>query len=66
MHASIWYTKGGNEKGQQETKGGKMEQELAYLIGLFVTRIVLPVVITFYLGYRLERVLNRDQASQRP
>ena len=29
-----------------------MEQELAYIIGLFVTRIVLPVVITYYVGCR--------------
>jgi len=40
-----------------------MEQELAYLIGLFVTRLVAPIVVTLYLGYWLERVLNHGQAS---
>ena len=49
-------------KVNKRPKGDQMEQELAYIIGLFVTRIVLPVVVTFYLGHRLERVLNRDQA----
>ena len=38
----------------------KMLSETLFVITLFVTRVVLPIALTLFLGYRLERKLNQD------
>ncbi len=40
-----------------------MLQEILVVATLFATRIVLPIVLTLLLGYRLERVLNHNASS---
>ncbi len=37
-----------------------MLQEILFVATLFVTRIGLPIAVTLFLGYRLERVLNHN------
>ena len=37
-----------------------MLSETLFVITLFVTRVVLPIALTLFLGYRLERKLNQD------
>ena len=36
-----------------------MLQDTIFVITLFVTRVFLPIAVTLFLGYRLERKLNR-------
>jgi len=40
-----------------------MLQETLLVATLFATRIVLPILVTLFLGYRLERSLNHNAAS---
>ena len=36
-----------------------MLQDTIFVITLFVTRVLLPIALTLFLGYRLERKLNQ-------
>ena len=36
-----------------------MLSETMFVITLFVTRVILPIAFTLFLGYRLERKLNQ-------
>ena len=36
-----------------------MLSETLFVITLFVSRVVLPIAITLFLGYRIERKLNQ-------
>ena len=40
-----------------------MLQETLFVATLFATRIVLPIVVTLFLGYRLEHILNHHALS---
>ncbi len=40
-----------------------MLQDILFVIALFVTRMVLPIALTLFLGYRLERKLNQRPHS---
>ncbi len=40
-----------------------MLQEILFIATLFITRIVLPIAVTLFLGYRLERALNHNAPS---
>lgn len=40
-----------------------MLQDILFVITLFVTRMVLPIAFTLFLGYRLERTLNQGSQS---
>ncbi len=40
-----------------------MLQELLFVATLFATRIILPIVVTLFLGYRLERMLDHNRPS---
>jgi hypothetical protein len=36
-----------------------MLQDILFVITLFVTRALMPIAVTLFLGYRLERKLNQ-------
>lgn len=36
-----------------------MLQDTLFVVSLFVTRVLLPIALTLFLGYRLERRLNQ-------
>ncbi len=40
-----------------------MLHETLFVATLFATRIVLPIIVTLFLGYRLERMLNHHAPS---
>lgn len=40
-----------------------MLNEFLFVATIFLTRIVLPIAVTLFLGYRLERRLNQARAN---
>ncbi len=40
-----------------------MLQDILLIATLFLTRIALPIAVTLYLGYRVERMISPDTAS---
>jgi hypothetical protein len=66
VHAAIWYTEYRKRIPLRKTSRGTFEKEdnmlseALFVITLFVTRVALPIVLTLFLGYRLERKLNHD------
>jgi hypothetical protein len=70
LHAPAWYTKteGKDDSPFACSEGPsfrevEMLQDILFVIALFVTRMVLPIAFTLFLGYRLERKLNQRPHS---
>ncbi len=47
------------KQGRSALREVEMLQDILFVITLFVTRMVLPICFTLFLGYRLERALNQ-------
>lgn len=73
LHGAVWYTESGIDltpqsplltwRGKGERQEADMLQEILFIATLFITRIVLPIAVTLFLGYRLERALNHNAPS---
>ncbi len=47
---------------QTALREANMLNEILFVATIFLTRIVLPIAVTLFLGYRLERRLNQARA----
>jgi len=62
LHGAMWYTEDASQ-GRTALQKVEMLQEILVVPTLFVTRIVVPIAVTLFSGYRLERTLDQNAPS---